>query len=82
MALVKYVAIILFIVICLAKLVSVLRLSEKERGMETNVIKANGAMFFGSIISVVGKSTVEIMEPFEYIQKSHMTYNEKQPHSH
>ncbi|WP_421409738.1 hypothetical protein [Streptococcus suis] len=46
MALVKYVAIILFIVICLAKLVSVLRLSEKERGMETNVIKANGAMFF------------------------------------
>ncbi|HEM3500297.1 hypothetical protein V9Z56_03015 [Streptococcus suis] len=46
MALVKYVAIILFIVICLAKLVSVLRLSEKERGMETNVIKSNGAMFF------------------------------------
>lgn len=32
MALVKYVAIILFIVICLAKLVSVMRLSKKERG--------------------------------------------------
>lgn len=46
MELVKYVAIILFIVICLAKLVSVMRLSKKERGMETNVIKANGAMFF------------------------------------
>ncbi|MBO4112143.1 hypothetical protein [Streptococcus suis] len=46
MALVKYVAIILFIFICLAKLVSVMRLSKKERGMETNVIKANGAMFF------------------------------------
>ncbi|HEL2475027.1 TPA: hypothetical protein TZY76_001368 [Streptococcus suis] len=46
MELVKYVAIILFIFICLAKLVSVLRLSEKERGMETNVIKVNGAMFF------------------------------------
>ncbi|MDW8778105.1 hypothetical protein HO606_05385 [Streptococcus suis] len=46
MELVKYVAITLFIFICLAKLVSVLRLSEKERGMETNVIKANGTMFF------------------------------------
>ncbi len=46
MELVKYMAIILFIFICLAKLVSVMRLSEKERGMETNVIKANGAMFF------------------------------------
>ncbi|HEM6204704.1 hypothetical protein NOL38_04235 [Streptococcus suis] len=46
MELVKYVAIILFIFICLAKLVSVMRLSEKERGMEMNVIKANGAMFF------------------------------------
>ncbi|WP_105257158.1 hypothetical protein [Streptococcus suis] len=46
MALVKYMAIILFIFICLAKLVSVMKLSKKERGMETNVIKANGAMFF------------------------------------
>ena len=46
MELVKYVAIILFIFICLAKLVSVMRLSEKERGTEMNVIKANGAMFF------------------------------------
>ncbi|HFU4455992.1 TPA: hypothetical protein ACGPAP_001695 [Streptococcus suis] len=46
MELVKYVAIILFIFICLAKLVSVIRLSKKERGMETNVIKANGATFF------------------------------------
>ncbi|MCK3936698.1 hypothetical protein HCC45_10425 [Streptococcus suis] len=46
MELVKYVAIILFIIICILKLVSVMRLSEKERGTETNVIKANGAMFF------------------------------------
>ncbi|HFI0327235.1 TPA: hypothetical protein ACGO3U_002085 [Streptococcus suis] len=46
MELVKYVAIILFIFICLAKLVSVMRLSEKDRGTETNVIKANGVMFF------------------------------------
>ncbi|HFH9837841.1 TPA: hypothetical protein ACGOON_001200 [Streptococcus suis] len=46
MELVKYVAIILFIFICIAKLVSVMRLSENERGTETNVIKANGAMFF------------------------------------
>ncbi|MBY5026478.1 MULTISPECIES: hypothetical protein [Streptococcus] len=46
MELVKYVAIILFIFICLAKLVSVMRLSEKDRGTETNVIKANGAVFF------------------------------------
>lgn len=46
MELVKYVAIILFIFICLAKLVSVMRLSEKERVTEMNVIKANGAMFF------------------------------------
>ncbi|MBY4965839.1 hypothetical protein FAJ35_03625 [Streptococcus suis] len=46
MELVKYVAIILFIFICLAKLVSVMRLSEKDRGTDTNVIKANGAMFF------------------------------------
>lgn len=46
MELVKYVAIILFIFICLAKLVSLMRLSEKDRGTETNVIKANGAVFF------------------------------------
>ncbi|HEM6412931.1 TPA: hypothetical protein U2D29_001485 [Streptococcus suis] len=46
MELVKFMAIILFIFICLAKLVFVRRLSKKERGTETNVIKANGAMFF------------------------------------
>lgn len=46
MELVKSMAIILFIFICLAKLVFVRRLSKKERGTETNVIKANGAMFF------------------------------------
>ncbi|MEK0408983.1 hypothetical protein [Streptococcus suis] len=46
MELVKYVAVILFIIICILKLVSVMRLSEKDRGTETNVIKANGAMFF------------------------------------
>ncbi|CYV20645.1 hypothetical protein HO670_08285 [Streptococcus suis] len=46
MELVKSMAIILFIFIYLAKLVFVRRLSKKERGTETNVIKANGAMFF------------------------------------
>ncbi|HEM6455373.1 TPA: hypothetical protein U2D46_001197 [Streptococcus suis] len=46
MELVKYVAVILFIIICILKLVSLMRLSEKDRGTETNVIKANGAMFF------------------------------------
>ncbi|HEL2255171.1 TPA: hypothetical protein U1Z93_001797 [Streptococcus suis] len=46
MELVKSMAIILFIFICLAKLIFVRRLSKKERGTETNVIKANGAMFF------------------------------------
>ncbi len=46
MELVKYVAVILFIIICILKLVSLMRLSKNERGTETNVIKANGAMFF------------------------------------
>ncbi|HFI0171547.1 TPA: hypothetical protein ACGOUU_000473 [Streptococcus suis] len=46
MELVKYVAIILFIFICLAKLVSVMRLSKNESGTEMNLIKANGVMFF------------------------------------
>ncbi|HEL1625051.1 hypothetical protein [Streptococcus suis] len=46
MELVKYVAIILFIFICLAKLVSVMRLSEKERGTETNLIRGNGTIIF------------------------------------
>jgi len=37
----------------------------------------------GSIISVVGKSTVEIIEPFFSVEKkSHMTYNEKRRNSH
>ncbi|EJN95061.1 hypothetical protein D822_04039 [Streptococcus ratti FA-1 = DSM 20564] len=31
----------------------------------------------GSIISVMGKITAEIIELFECIQKNHMTYNEK-----
>ncbi|PZO94490.1 MAG: hypothetical protein DI617_06255, partial [Streptococcus pyogenes] len=33
--------------------------------------------FFGSIISVVGKSTLEMMGLFHADKKSHMTYNEK-----
>ncbi len=33
----------------------------------------------GSIISVVGKSTLEMMSFFHADKKSHMTYNEKQP---
>ncbi len=32
----------------------------------------------GSIISVVGKSTLEMMGLFHADKKSHMTYNEKQ----
>ncbi|HEL1997238.1 TPA: hypothetical protein TY320_002038 [Streptococcus suis] len=46
MELVKYVAIILFIFICLAKLVSVMRLSKNERGTETNLIRGNGTVIF------------------------------------
>jgi len=36
----------------------------------------------GSIISVVGKTTVEIIELFECTQKSHKNYNEKRPNHH
>ncbi|HFI0596405.1 TPA: hypothetical protein ACGO30_002188 [Streptococcus suis] len=51
----KSMATILFILICLAKLVSVMRLSEKDRGTETNVIKANGAMFFFNEKNDIGR---------------------------
>ncbi|WP_236563522.1 hypothetical protein, partial [Streptococcus halichoeri] len=36
------------------------------------------AISHGSIISVVGKSTLEMMGLFHADKKSHMTYNEKQ----
>ncbi|NLQ65938.1 hypothetical protein D3846_10320 [Streptococcus mutans] len=36
----------------------------------------------GSIISIVGKTTVEIIELFECTQKSHKNYNEKRPNHH
>ena len=49
--------------------------------MKGNEKRAN-ALFSGSIISVVGKTTVEIIELFECRQKSHKNYNEKQPNNH
>ncbi|HFI0643674.1 TPA: hypothetical protein ACGO2Y_001504 [Streptococcus suis] len=46
MEFVKHVAVILFIIICILKLISFMRLSKNESGIEMNIIKANGAMFF------------------------------------
>lgn len=46
MEFVKHVAIIVFIFICILKLVSLMKLPKNERGTEMNLIKANGAMFF------------------------------------
>lgn len=46
MEFVKNVAVILFIIICILKLISFMRLSKNESGTEMNLIKANGAMFF------------------------------------
>ncbi len=41
-----------------------------------------GVHFYnGSIISVVGNSTLEIMELLSVQKKSHMTYNEKRPNN-
>ena len=39
-------------------------------------------MILGSIISVVGKTTVEIIELFECRQKSRKNYNEKRLNHH
>lgn len=46
MEFVKHVAIIVFIFICILKLVSLMKLLKNERGTEMNLIKANGVMFF------------------------------------
>lgn len=46
MEFVKQVAVILFILICILKLISFMRLSKNERGTEMNLIKENGVMFF------------------------------------
>ncbi|HFI0694444.1 TPA: hypothetical protein ACGO4F_000495 [Streptococcus suis] len=46
MEFVKHVAIIVFIFICILKLVSLMKLPKNESGTEMNLIKANGAMFF------------------------------------
>ncbi|HFI0119787.1 TPA: hypothetical protein ACGPB3_000924 [Streptococcus suis] len=46
MEFVKHVAIIVFIFICILKLVSLMKLVKNERGTEMNLIKANGVMFF------------------------------------
>ena len=42
----KSIAIILFILICLAKLQTLVSLSKNERGTESNVLKGNGSIFF------------------------------------
>ena len=46
MELMKSIAIILFILICLAKLQTLVSLSKNERGTESNVLKGNGSIFF------------------------------------
>lgn len=46
MAWMKSMATILFILICLAKLQTHLRLSKNERGTESNVLKGNESIFF------------------------------------
>ena len=46
MELMKSMATILFILICLAKLQTLVRLSKNERGTESNVLKGNGTIFF------------------------------------
>ena len=46
MELMKSMAIILFILICLAKLQTLVRLSKNERWTESNVSKGNDSIFF------------------------------------
>ncbi|MGZ0920200.1 hypothetical protein ACXOLQ_02520, partial [Streptococcus thermophilus] len=60
-------------------------IKSKKRGinLQNNRCDANFKIFLGkkgSIISVVGKTTVEIIELFECTQ--HKNYNEKQPNHH
>ncbi|TII00265.1 hypothetical protein FAJ39_00440 [Streptococcus suis] len=61
MEFVKHVAIIVFIFICILKLVSLMKLLKNERGTEMNLIKANGVMFFfneknerGRLLGILG----------------------------
>jgi len=46
MELMKSMATILFILICLAKLQTLVRLYKNERGTESNVLKGNDSIFF------------------------------------
>ena len=46
MELMKSMATILFILICLAKLQTLVSLSKNERGTESNVLKGNDSIFF------------------------------------
>lgn len=46
MEFVKHVAVILFIIICILKLIYFMRLSKNERGTETNLIRGNGTIIF------------------------------------
>ncbi|HFI0406744.1 TPA: hypothetical protein ACGOYK_000671 [Streptococcus suis] len=55
MELMKSIAIILFILICLAKLQTLVRLSKNERGTESNVLKGNGTIFFFNEKNDIGR---------------------------
>lgn len=46
MEFVKHVAVILFIIICILKLIYFMRFSKNERGTETNLIRGNGTIIF------------------------------------
>lgn len=51
----KSIAIILFILICLAKLQTLVRLSKNERGTESNVLKGNESIFFFNEKNDIGR---------------------------
>lgn len=51
----KSIAIILFILICLAKLQTLVSLSKNERGTESNVLKGNGTILFFNEKNGIGR---------------------------
>ena len=55
MELMKSMATILFILICLAKLQTLVRLSKNERETESNVLKGNGTIFFFNEKNDIGR---------------------------
>ena len=55
MELMKSMATILFILICLAKLQILVSLSKNERGTESNVLKGNGTIFFFNEKNDIGR---------------------------